>query len=380
MGFGKFWKKLKDYQFLRENISTMKRVALICLFLSLFAWADNQPVVFSKTTVRGTGLNLVTIDLNSDAVEIRPILAPPGSALSFQSLLYQGGSPYTAVTGTFFDPATAITVGNVVHNGRLMTEGSVGSVMSIDQKGRASVRSLEGKMGRHINWDDTKFAISAGPTLITNGELTVAPRAEGFRDGGLWGARMRVAMGVTPENKLLLITTREPVGLHELGRIFQDLGAVDAVNLDGGSSSAMYHNGQVVTRPGRRLTNLIAIYAKGAAPDQSRALGDQYARAYSHYIKGTKLYKQGSYRLAHSQVRKALSMAPDRPPYWQTLGEIQESSRELQKAAESYLRAAELYYERSQEELARICAQAAFRLAPELRESYPELNQLAANV
>lgn len=358
----------------------MKRVALFCLFLSLMAWADNEPVVYSQTSVRGASLNLVTIDLNSEAVEIRPILAPPGQSLSFQSLLYQGGAPYTAVTGTFFDPASAITVGNVVHNGRLMTEGSVGSVMSIDQQGQASVRSLEGKMGRHIDWNGTKFAISAGPTLLRGGSLTVAPKSEGFRDGGLWGPRMRVAMGVTPENKLLLVTTRQPVGLHELARIFQELGAVDAVNLDGGSSSAMYHNGKVVTRPRRRLTNLIAIYAKGAAPDQSRALGDQYARAYTHYLRGTRLYKKGSYRLAHSQVRKALSMAPDRPPYWKTLGEIQETTKDIQEAAESYLRAAELYYERSQDDLARACAQAAFRLVPELRESYPELSQLALRV
>ena len=187
-------------------------------------------------------------------------------------------------------------------------------------------------------------------------------------------------MGVTPENKLLLLTTRQPVSLHQLARIFSDLGAVDAVNLDGGSSSAMYHSGKMVTRPRRRLTNLIAIYAKGAAPDQSRALGDQYARAYSHYLKGTKLFAKGSLRLAHSQVRKALSMAPDRAPYWKTLGEIQESAKDVEDAAESYLRAAELYFERSQDERARVCAQLAFRLAPGLRGSYPELNQLAPNV
>lgn len=371
---------MKDNQVLRENYSLMKRVALLVLFLSLAVWADNDPVVYSQQTVRGAKLNLVTIDLNSEAVEVRPILAPPGKALSFQSLLYQGGSPYTAVTGTFFDPATATTVGNVVHNGRLMTEGSVGSVMTIGEDGQARVRSLQGKMGRHMEWDGTKFAISAGPTLLTQGEITVSPRAEGFRDGGLWGPRMRVAMGVTAQNKLLLLTTRQPVSLHQLARIFRDLGAVDAVNLDGGSSSALYHNGKVVTRPRRRLTNLIAIYAKGAAPDQSRALGDQYRRAYNHYLKGTKLFEKGSLRLAHSQVRKALSMAPDRPPYWKTLGEIQESAANVQEAAESYVRAAELYYERSQDDRAAVCAAQAFRLAPGLRDSYPELAELSPNV
>lgn len=353
----------------------MKKVIVFALLLLSVASAD--PVVFEKLTVRGAKINLVTVDLNAESVDVRPILAPPGEALSFSSLLYQGGHPYIAVTGTFFDPASAITVGNVVHNGRLMTEGSVGSVMTIGDDGQASVRSLEGKMGRHIDWAGTKFAVSAGPTLLTDGQVTVSPSSEGFRDRGLYGPRQRVAMGVTGENKLLLLTTRQPVGLHELARIFSQLGAVDAVNLDGGSSSAMSFDGKTITRPRRRLTNLIAVYAKGSAPDQSRALSSQYAKAYKHYQKGLKFFTQGNQRLAHSQVRKALSMAPDRAPYWQTLAEIQEVMSKPQEAASSYVRAAELYFERSQEARAKLCAEVAFRLAPDLREYYPDLSRLA---
>jgi exopolysaccharide biosynthesis protein len=30
--------------------------------------------------------------------------------------------------------------------------------------------------------------------------------------------------------------------------------------LDGGSSSALYSNGQFITKPGRKLTNLILVY------------------------------------------------------------------------------------------------------------------------
>lgn len=257
-----------------------------------------------------------------------------------------------------------------------MTEGSVGSVLSIGDDGKAEVRSLEGKMGRHIDWTGTKFAISAGPTLLRNNTITIAPSSEGFRDRGLYGPRIRAAMGVTGNNKLLLLTSRYPVSLHELARIFQDLGAVDAVNLDGGSSTALYHGGQVVSAPRRRLTNLIAIYAKGEAPDQSRALGTQYARAYRHYQKGLKLFQQGSLVHAHSQLRKALSMAPDRPPYWESLGEIQEAAQEIEEAAEAYMKAAMLYSERSQTDRARRCAESGFRLSPKLRDDYPELNTL----
>jgi chromosome segregation and condensation protein ScpB len=355
----------------------MKQFFAIFVLLSTFAWAQSEPVDITYTTVQGVRINLVTVDLNSSAIEIRPILAPPGEAISFQGLLNQGEGPYTAITGTFFDPATAITVGNVVHNGRLMTEGSVGSVMTIGEDNKARVRSLEGKMGRHIDWTGTKFAVSAGPTLLTDGQITIAPGSEGFRDPGLYGARVRAAMGVTAENKLLLLTSREPVSLHGLARIFQDLGAVDAVNLDGGSSTALYYGGSTVTRPYRRLTNLIGIYAAGTAPDQSRALSTQYAQAYKHYLKGVNLFNSGgSLRLAHSQVRKALSMAPDRPPYWETLGQILEMDSRLEEAAQSFLKAAELYAERSQDDKALQCAASGFRLVPELRGQYPAFASL----
>lgn len=358
----------------------MKQLVAIFLLLSSFALAQNEPVNFSNRTVQGIAINLITVDLNSQEIDIRPIVAPAGEAVSFQGLINQGEGPYAAITGTFFDPATAITVGNVVSNGRLMTEGSVGSVMTIGEDRKASVRSLEGKMGRHIDWTGTKFAISAGPTLLTDGQANIAPSSEGFRDPGLYGARIRAAMGVTPENKLLLLTTRQPVTLHGLARIFQDLGAVDAVNLDGGSSTALYHAGSTITYPGRRLTNLIGIYAAGSAPDQSRELSGQYAQAYKHYLKGVKLFKQGSLLHAHSQVRKALSMAPDRPPYWETLGEILELDRQLEEAARSFLKAAELYAQRSQDDKALACAASGFRLAPDLRAEYPQFASLLGGV
>lgn len=325
-------------------------------------------------------MNIVTIDLNSQDVEIRPILAPAGSALSFQRLIDDGQGVCTAITGTFFDPATEITVGNVVHDGRLMTEGSVGSVLTLGEDGKARVRSLEGKMGRHIDWSGTKFAISAGPTLLADGQVCIAPSSEGFRDPGLYGARMRAAMGVTPENKLILLTSRQPVTLNTLAGIFSDLGAVDAVNLDGGSSTALYHDGSIVSRPYRRLTNLIGVYTSGNAPDQSAALSGQYAQAYNHYLKGMSLFKQGSLVQARSQLKKALSMAPDRPNYWESLGEVEERQNQLQDAAEAYLKAAALYSERSQDDKAVRCAQLGFQLSPQLREAYPDLAGLTPPV
>jgi tetratricopeptide (TPR) repeat protein len=239
------------------------------------------------------------------------------------------------------------------------------------------VDSLQGKLGRHVDWAGTRFAISAGPTLLVDGQECIAPASEGFTDPGLYGYRMRAAMGVTPANKLLLLTTCRPVSLHELARIFQQLGAVDAVNLDGGSSTALVYDGQVKARPSRRLTNLIAVYEAGTAPSQAAGLGDQYAAAYNTSLKAIGLFRQGDLVKAHSQMRKAISMAPDRAPYWETLAQIQEASGKPFEAADSYVKAAQLYLERSQMSKVQEAANHAFRLDPSLQATHPELSKLA---
>lgn len=80
----------------------------------------------------------------------------------------------------------------------------------------------------------------------------------------------RTAVGVTATGKLLLVVVdgRRPrwsrgATLREFRRILRDLGAVTALNLDGGGSSEMVVEGEVVNKPSdgreRRITNAILI-------------------------------------------------------------------------------------------------------------------------
>jgi Tfp pilus assembly protein PilF len=127
------------------------------------------------------------------------------------------------------------------------------------------------------------------------------------------------------------------------------------------------------------LTNLIAVYPSGAAPSQAEGLGDQYAQAYNTSLKAARLFKQGDLVKAYSQMRKAISMAPDRAPYWETLAQIQEASRKPFDAADSYVKAAQLYLERSQVAKVQECVSNAFRLDPSLRAKHPELSKMAGD-
>jgi len=90
--------------------------------------------------------------------------------------------------------------------------------------------------------------------------VSLHPWVEGFSDSSLFRPAQRSALGLTKYNKLLLVTVNRPIYMHKLARIMRELGAVDAINLDGGSSTALYCDGRAYSHPGRKLTNLIVVY------------------------------------------------------------------------------------------------------------------------
>jgi hypothetical protein len=91
------------------------------------------------------------------------------------------------------------------------------------------------------------------PVLISNGQ-TQDQDLSG--DGSFFARQPRTAVGVTADGQMLVVVVdgRQPgysVGmtLVELTDLMQSLGAQNAINLDGGGSSAMWVNGLRVNRP-----------------------------------------------------------------------------------------------------------------------------------
>ena len=92
-------------------------------------------------------------------------------------------------------------------------------------------------------------AISFGPALVINGEGTITQG-----DGG-WGIAPRTAIGQKANGEVifLVIDGRSVWSLGATLKDVQDImiqyGAVNACNLDGGSSATMYYQGKLMNRP-----------------------------------------------------------------------------------------------------------------------------------
>ena len=60
--------------------------------------------------------------------------------------------------------------------------------------------------------------------------------------------------------ELLLISVPGGATVQQMRELALAIGCVDAINLDGGASSAMYYKGNYLTVPGRELTVTLQVF------------------------------------------------------------------------------------------------------------------------
>lgn len=146
-------------------------------------------------------------------------------------------------------------MGFIIHNGEVVYNQLESE--TIEQDTVAFTREGMLIVGKHsiekLKEYGVKEGVSFGPPLIVNGKPTIQ---EG--DGG-WGIAPRTAIGQrrTGEVLMLVIDGRNirsfGATLKEVQDILLEFGAVNAANLDGGSSTTMYFNGKVINNPSDKL-------------------------------------------------------------------------------------------------------------------------------
>ncbi|MCX5935591.1 MAG: phosphodiester glycosidase family protein [Pseudanabaena sp. LacPavin_0818_WC45_MAG_42_6] len=111
--------------------------------------------------------------------------------------------------------------------------------------------------------------IGAGPLLLKNGSLSLDGKLDQFQSGFDTQSANRSAIATTKEKgKLILATVQAaPEGvapnLLQTAEVLKKMGAVDALNLDGGSSSSLFLGGEILNRPITEIApvhNAIAIF------------------------------------------------------------------------------------------------------------------------
>ncbi|MGE1061622.1 phosphodiester glycosidase family protein [Megasphaera paucivorans] len=142
--------------------------------------------------------------------------------------------------------------GFIIHNGKFLlgadsSDSEVNEFIGFNKDGNLLAGNYS--KGDLISMG-VQEGISFGPALIVNGQKMITNG-----DGG-WGVGPRTAIGQRKDGTVLflVIDGRQPgyaIGatLRDLQNIMYEQGAYIAANLDGGSSSTLFLNGEVVNKP-----------------------------------------------------------------------------------------------------------------------------------
>lgn len=220
---------------------------------------SSPAMAFRKVVVRGVPMSVVQIDPMRP--EVRLGVATAGNGIGYRddwSRMIHRTRPAAAITGTYFCTNTALPVGLIRVSGETVYRGGIGTALAFTPGKGAEIRTC--KPGIGYDWSGYETVLRAGPRLVTDGKRTLFPEAEGFKDPAVYARKARTAVAITGSGKLLLVAVQKPVLLRTLAEALRQLGAKDAMCLDGGGSTGLYYRGKTHVKPGRPLTNLLVVY------------------------------------------------------------------------------------------------------------------------
>jgi exopolysaccharide biosynthesis protein len=92
--------------------------------------------------------------------------------------------------------------------------------------------------------------------MLQNGQIVLDAKREGFSDAFIVELAARSGFGQTADGRLLVVAVQNRVGgrgpsLSEMAQLMRQMGIVNGVNLDGGSSTTLVVGGRIVDRPSR---------------------------------------------------------------------------------------------------------------------------------
>ncbi|MCC5646663.1 phosphodiester glycosidase family protein [Nostoc sp. CHAB 5824] len=240
------------------------------------AWNDSGQFYFGRLTLEET-----LITANDQRLPI----------LFLNSGYVQSGiARYTPVWGSTYTPLTDNEIILVVQKDQITQQlpgGKVGeTAVPIPQDGylltlRANAASAASQLpiGSTVRISSTTaptdfsrypHIIGAGPLLVQNRQIVLDAKGEKFSNAFIAEKAIRSGICTTATGTLMITAVHNRAGgygpnLAEHAQLMQQMGCVDALNLDGGSSTSLYLGGQLLDRSpstAARVHNGIGIFLK----------------------------------------------------------------------------------------------------------------------
>ena len=216
---------------------------------------DNISVTLTEKTVNNTQVYVADVTVSS-AEYLKTALANNTYGTNVTAKTSETSANNNAILAVNGDYYGANTTGYVIRNGVVyrdtVREDSSNGDLAIYKDGSFKIIYENEISADQLIKDGVVNLLAFGPALVENGEIVVNTKSE---VGQSMASNPRTAIGIIDENHYIIIVsdgrTSESQGLslYELAEVMKSYGVKTAYNLDGGGSSTMYFNGQVINKP-----------------------------------------------------------------------------------------------------------------------------------
>ena len=215
----------------------------------------NISVTLTEKTVNETQVYVADITLSSSDY-LKTALAQNSYGTNVTAKTSVTAAENNAILAVNGDYYGANSSGYVIRNGIVyrdsVREDASNGDLAIYKDGSFKIIYEDQVSADQLVQDGVVNLLAFGPSLVENGEISVDTNTE---VGQAMSSNPRTAIGIIDENHYIIVVsdgrTSESKGLslYQMAEVMKSYGVKRAYNLDGGGSSTLYFNGQVINKP-----------------------------------------------------------------------------------------------------------------------------------
>ena len=216
---------------------------------------DNISINLTETTVNNTQVYLADVKLSSSEY-LKTAFAQNTFGTNVTAKTSETSADNNAILAINGDYYGANSTGYVIRNGVVyrdtVRENSSNGDLAIYKDGSFKIIYEDQISAEQLVKDGVVNLLAFGPALVENSEIAVGTNEE---VGQAMASNPRTAIGIIDENHYIIVVsdgrTSESKGLslYQMAEVMKSYGVKTAYNLDGGGSSTLYFNGQVINKP-----------------------------------------------------------------------------------------------------------------------------------
>ena len=213
---------------------------------------DNIKITYTQYTTNDTTIHVADVQLSS-AEYLKTAFANDTygkNVTQTTSDIAAANKAILAINGDYYGVQEK---GYVIRNGVLYREeAGTNDVLCIYGDGSMKIVDPSTVTAQELLDQGVWQAFSFGPGLVADGQIPISLDTE---VGRAKASNPRTAIGIIDDLHYVFVVSdgrsddSEGLSLYELATFMQQLGVKTAYNLDGGGSSTMYFNGEVVNNP-----------------------------------------------------------------------------------------------------------------------------------